>query len=218
MRCGTRSRSTRLTPGYAERMPTSGRPSSWRWRASAASNRRRVIAEHVGVDHTTVSAHSEGMGSRADGETRRSLDVERRFGRRSVVGNATTAHLTPRKHTSASSAKTASGTPSARPRRRVRASGHRTAARKSDPYREIARRIQALRKELRDEFGEHQTIDAHLEAAWRAADDCIVIDCEQCDGGGCEFCTKGRTTKGEARTARERARSKDIAEKVRAEA
>jgi len=81
----------------------------------------------------------------------------------------------------------------------------------ADPSRDVAGAVKALRRQIRDRFGEHHPVDHHLEAAWRAVDDDIGVDCPFCDLGGCADCDRGRTTKGEVRRAKEKARSRTIA-------
>lgn len=84
----------------------------------------------------------------------------------------------------------------------------------TDPSSDVAGAVKSLRRQIRERFGESQAVDRHLEAAWRTADDLIPVDCKICDGGGCGDCTRGRTTKGQARRAKEKTRSGAVAKEA----
>ena len=175
----------------------------------------RAIAEHVGVHHSTVSKiRDEWEAQQREGEALSSDDnaPEPDGGALAKTDNAPEYVQTKdgRKY----------------PKRRKPKSSDddvpdvagKKADEPTDRHAKIARMIQSLRQNIKGRFGPHQTIDGHLEKAWRAADDLVPVDCSRCDGGGCEFCKRGRTTKGEDRAAGERTRSEAVARKARAEA
>lgn len=149
----------------------------------------RVIAEHIGVSHKLVQAIRHEVEQLEPGSnTRVQTKNGRQYPKRRQVDKSD----------------------------KPKGSEATVATLPPDPNREIAQLVQALRKTIRERFGDHQTLDRHLEAAWRYADDQTVIDCSLCDGGGCKFCGQGRLTKAEDRTNRDRARSQAIAEKAKA--
>jgi hypothetical protein len=145
----------------------------------------RVIAEHVGVDHKTVSK----------------LRAEWERGQKALGNFPNAPEARP------ATVKTKDGR--SYPKTRKPQPSSAETSNSAQHYAEIAKRIQAVRRSIEADFGEEQGIDRHLEAAWRAADNLVVVDCEQCDGGGCEFCIDGQLTRGAARAARDTLRGRE---------
>lgn len=139
----------------------------------------QIIAKHVGVDHKTVSklrreweAQQVALGKFPNA----SETVTTRDGRQYPKHRAKASQEPDRDDASSDDGST------------------------TDLYAEVATWIDGLRQRVRERLGPGPAIDQHLEAAWRAADDQVLVDCARCDLGGCPFCRDGRVSKGELRS------------------
>ena len=161
----------------------------------------RQIAKDVGVSHPFVSkvrAEWEREHDAAQPERRRGSDGK---WRPVSTGNVSSCPPNPAELHDPDRG----NSPDAAPKAPGVAS--KAAAEPTDRHAKIASMIRSLRSQIKQRFGTSQTIDRHLEAAWRAADDLVVVDCALCpDGGGCDYCKSGRSTRGQQRRGEDRAR------------